>query len=96
MKATSLLVVLALVSSTEYFETGTFVVEAKAKGGGGGGGSGGGEIVDERRKGRDREMKVNGGALARFLCIFTLPMLVLLFVILKKLNFSFLNKKEEP
>ena len=96
MKATSLLVVLALIASTDYFETGTYMVEAKAKGGGGGGGGGGGEIEEPRRKGRNREINADGGALARFLCIFTLPMLVLLFVILKKLNFSFLNKKEEP
>ena len=60
MKATSLLVVLALIASTDYFESGTCVVEAKAKGGGGGGGGGGGDEEEvPRRKGRNRELKVD-------------------------------------
>ena len=37
MKKTSLMVVLALFASDDYFENGTYFVEAKSKGGGGGG-----------------------------------------------------------
>ena len=97
MKSTNLLVLLALLATTDFFtQTTSIVVEAKAKGGGGSGGSTEDDDTIELRSGRNREVKFTSGAFMRFLCIFTLPVIVLLGVIMKNLNLIPNRDKKEP
>ena len=90
MKTIDFFIFLALLVVQE-----NMVVDARAKGGGGSS-TEGDEDEDEKviRTSRNRDIKINGVTIVRFIIIFTLPIIVLCGLLIRNLSDKFIKKDD--